>query len=213
MEIAYPKDYEPERLAGRTVPYEFVVREIRERKVPELGDDLAAKVDPKFKTVADLRADVRERLREEKEKEDLRRREERAVDLILEKNPFDVPGSMRDRFKEELRHEDEHRRESAGVGPEEDGERKKQIDELFTRIAVRNIKRYFLFEHIAGREGISVSEAGLEEEFQRIAAESGEPVEEIKKIVMKDRNRLSNLKHRIFERKIFGVILGGPGGA
>jgi trigger factor len=213
VEIVYPKEYEPERLAGRTVLYEFAVREIRERTLPELDDGLAAKIDPKFKSMADLRADVRERLRDEKEREELRRREERAVDVILERNPFDVPASMRERFKEELRHEDEHRRESMGVGPEEDEERKKQIDELFTRIALRNIKRYFLFEHIAEREGISVSDGDVEEDLRRIAGESGEAVEEIKKIVMKDRNRLSNLKHRIFERKVFGIILGGPGAA
>jgi len=212
VEVAYPKDYEPARLAGRKVLYEFTVREVRERKVLDLGDELAAKIDPAFKTMDDLRADVRERLREEKEKEERRRREERAVDLILEKNPFEVPESMRERFKEELRHEDEHRRESMGVGPETDEERTKQIDELFTRIATRNIKRYFLFEHIAAREGIGVTDADVDGELQRIAADSGQPLEELKKLAAKDRERLSNLKHRIFERKIFSVILGaGPG--
>jgi trigger factor len=209
VEIAYPKDYEPARLAGRTVLYDFAVREVRERKLPELNDELAGKIDSKFKSMADLRADVRERLRAEKEREALRRRQERAVDVILERNPFDVPVSMRERFEAELRREDEQRRESMGAGPEQDEERKKQIDQLFKRIAIRNIKRYFLFEHIAEREGISVSDAEIQGELQRIADESGESVEEIRKIVMKDRDKLSNLTHRIFEKKIFEVILGG----
>lgn len=208
VEIQYPLDYKPERLAGRKVAYKFVVREVRERKVPEVNDALASKIDSRFKTIADLRADVRVRLIGEKEKEEERRREERAVDLILDRNPFDVPRSMRDRFKEELAKEDEERRRAVGVGPEENEERKKQIAELFDRVAVRNIKRYFLFEHIAEKERIEVTNAEVDAKLQKMAEESGEPLEEIKKVVQEDRDRLSNLKHRIFERKIFEIILG-----
>ncbi len=208
VEIQYPLDYKPERLAGRKVGYKFVVREVRERKVPEVNDAFAEKVDSRFKTLNDLRADVRVRLTGEKEKEEERRREERAVDLILDRNAFDVPGSMRDRFKEELVKEDEERRRAVGVGPEEDEERKKQIAELFDRVAVRNIKRYFLFEHIAEKERIEVTSAEVDAELQKIAEESGESLEEIKKVLQEDRDRLSNLKHRIFERKIFEIILG-----
>ena len=209
VEIQYPPDYKPERLAGRKVAYKFVVREVRERRVPEVNDAFAAKIDSRFKTIPDLRADVRVRLTGEKEKEEERRREERAVDLILERNPFDVPASMRERFKEELAKEDAERRRAVGVGPEEDEERKKQIAELFERVATRNIKRYFLFEHIAEKERIEVASAEVDAELQKIAEESGEPFEEIKKVVKEDRDRMSNLRHRIFERKIFQIILGG----
>jgi trigger factor len=211
VEIQYPADYEPERLAGRKVAYKFVVREVRERRVPELGDAFAAKIDGRFKTMADLRADVRQRLIEEKEKEEERRRQERAVDLVLERNRFDIPASMVARFKEELAKEDEERRRAVGVGPEEDEERKKQISELFDRVATRNIKRYFLFEHIAEKERVDVTSAEIDAELEKIAADSGEPLEEIKKVVKGDRERMSNLRHRIFERKIFEIILGTAG--
>ncbi|MGD1048479.1 MAG: trigger factor [Candidatus Krumholzibacteriaceae bacterium] len=208
IEIDYPKDYKPERLAGKKIQYEFNVNDVREKQVPAIDDALAAKVDSRFKTLGELREDVRARLVEEKEKEARRQREERAVDLIIERNPFDIPKSMHERFKKELQSEDERRREAAGVEKEKDEEKLKQIDEFFDRVATRNIKRYFVMERIAEKEGIDVSDADVDREFQQIADENGRQVEDIKKLFMKDRDRIENLKSRLREHKIFEIVLG-----
>jgi trigger factor len=208
VKVDYPKDYKPERLAGMTIEYEFSVKDVREKKIPPMDDAFAAKVDGRFKTLAELREDIRVRLVEEKEKEARRRVEEGAIDLIIERNPFDIPKSMQERFKKELQSEDAHRREMAGVGKEQDEEKRKQIDEFFDRIALRNIKRYFVMERIAEKEGVDVSEAEVERELQEIADENGRPVEDIKKLFMKDHDRIANLKSRLRERKIFEIILG-----
>jgi len=208
VEIDYPKDYKPERLAGKNLQYEFNVNDVREKQVPAIDDTLAAKVDSRFKTLGELREDVRMRLVEEKDKEARRHREERAVDLIIERNPFDIPKSMHERFKKELQSEDERRRETAGVEKEKDEEKLKEIDEFFDRVATRNIKRYFVMERIAEKEGIDVSDADVDREFQQIADENGRQIEDIKKLFMKDRDRIENLKGRLRERKIFEIILG-----
>jgi trigger factor len=165
-------------------------------------------VDSRFKTLGELREDVRMRLVEEKEKEAQRQREERAVDLIIERNLFDIPKSMHERFKKELQSEDERRREAAGAEKEKDEEKLKQIDEFLDRVATRNIKRYFVMERIAQKEGIDVSAADVDREFQQIADENGRQVEDIKKLFMKDPDRIENLKGRLRERKIFEIILG-----
>jgi trigger factor len=208
VDVDYPADYKPERLAGKKIGYEFTVNDIREKQIPPLDDAFAAKVDAKFKTLDELRDDVRVRLIEEKTKEERRKREERAIDLIIERNAFDIPRTMQDRFKKELRAEDERRREAAGVGREEDEEKLKQIDEFFDRVALRNIKRYFVMERIAEREGVEVSDEDVENEFQQIAEENGRQVEDVKKLFMKDQERVANLKSRLRERKIFEIILG-----
>jgi trigger factor len=206
--VDYPKDYKPERLAGKTISYEFSVNDVREKQVPAMDDAFAAKVEPRFKTLAELRVDIRAKLLDEKEKEARRHREERAIDLIIERNPFDIPKSMQERFKKELKSEDERRREAAGVGNEEDEEKRKQIDDFFDRVALRNIKRYFVMERIAENEGIDVSPAEVDRELQVIADENGRQVEDIKKLFAQDRDRIANLKNRLRERKIFEIILG-----
>jgi trigger factor len=210
VEVAYPADYKPERLAGKKMVYDYVLTDVREKQIPPVSDEFAAKVDSNFKTLAELREDIRKRLIEEKEKEERRRMEERAVDLIIERNPFDVPQSMRERFKKELSREDERRRAAAGVAPEEDEEKRKQVAELFDRIALRNIKRYFLMEHVTEKEGVTITDEEVDEELRGIADANGRPVEDVKKLVLRDPERLENLRSRLRERKIFEIILGGP---
>ena len=202
VDVDYPADYKPERLAGKKIGYEFTVNDVREKQIPALNDEFAAKVDTRFKTLAELREDVRARLIEEKAKEERRKREERAIDLLIERNPFDIPRTMQDRFKKELR------REAAGVEREQDEEKLKQIDEFFDRVALRNIKRYFVMERIAEKEGVDVLDADVDREFQQIADENGRQVEDVKKLFMKDQERITSLKSRLRERKIFEIILG-----
>jgi len=208
VDVDYPADYKPERLAAKKIGYEYTVNDVREKQIPPLNDEFAAKVDARFKTLAELREDVRARLIDEKVKEERRKREERAIDLIIERNQFDIPRTMQDRFKKELAAEDERRREASGVGKEENEEKLKQIDEFFDRVALRNIKRYFVMERIAEKEGIDVSEAEVDGEFKQIADENGRQVEDVKKLFMKDHERIANLKSRLRERKIFEIILG-----
>ncbi len=207
-EIVYPDDYKPERLAGMKVKYSFTVKEVKEKRLPDIDDTFAAKVDEKFTSLDELRADIGSRMKEEKEEESRRKTEEMAIDKILEANSFDVPATMIDRYKAELAKEDEKRRNMAGVEAEEDEEKKKEIDELFDRIARRSIRRFFLIDRIAGLEDIRIADAEVEAEIDRIAAGSGRPVDEVRPYFKQGGEQRRNLMGRIRERKVFDLILG-----
>ncbi len=208
VDIDCPDDYKPERLAGKKVTYTYTVKGVREKRVRTLDDEFAKKLDEKFKTIADLRSDIEKRLMEEKGREAKRKREEMAVDLLIERNPFDAPRSMIDNFKQRLGEDDKKRREAAGVGPEEDEERKKEIDRLFEQVAVRNIKRYFLIGRIADEKNVTVSDEELDSEIERIANDSGKPLNDVKKVFKKGSENVNNLTMRLRERKVFEIIFG-----
>ncbi len=207
-EISYPDDYKPEQLAGETVTYRFTVKDVKEKRLPGIDDAFAAKVDEKFTSLGELREDIGSRMKEEKKEEARRKMEEAAIDSILDSNPFEVPGTMIDRYKGELEKEDEKRRNMAGVGVEEDEEKKKEIDALFERIARRSIKRFFLIDRIAGLEDIKVTDAHVEAEIEQLAVGSGSPVDEIRPYFEKGGEQRRNLMSRIRERRVFDLILG-----
>lgn len=208
VSIEYPADFKPERIAGKSVDYEFTVVDVREKKLPELDDAFAQRLEDRLKTLADLRADVRERLAAEKGREARHRREERAIDLLIERNPFAIPRTMRERFKKELYAEEERRRQAVGVGPEEDAGRRAEMEQLFDRVADRNIKRYFVMEHVAAKERIEISSEDLEKEYAALAAQGGRSVEDVRKLFTADPERVANLTSRLRERRIFEIILG-----
>lgn len=212
VELTYPEDFKQDNLAGKKMSYEYLVREVKERKLPPLDDAFAVRLDEKFKTIGELRDDIRRRLVEEKEREAERKREEAAIDVIIGNNPFDVPRSMIERYKKELEKEDEQRRRMMGVGPLEDEGRKKELDALYDRIARRNIKRYFLIDHIAAVEKIEVSQEEIEGEIERMAKEGGRDVEDVRKVIPKGSENYGNLRNRMREKKVLDLILDRTGG-
>jgi trigger factor len=208
VEIEYPEDFKPEHMAGKKNTYEFTIKDIREKHLPPLDDEFAQKMGPNLKSISDLKEDVKKRLEGEKLREAQRKREETAIDQLIERYPFEVPRSMYERFKQELHEEDKRRRESMGVGPEEDDEKKKQLDEFLGQVARRNIKRYFIIDYIASKEGFEIPDDEIEAETERIATESNRPLEEVKKYFQRGTEQFSNLKGRLRERKVFSVMLG-----
>ncbi len=212
VEITYPGDYGGTELAGRTILYQFTIKEVKEKRLPALDDAFAKAVEERFESLADLRADIEKRLRDEKEREAKRKREERAVDLIIERNPFEVPLTMIERYRKELEAEDDRRRQAMGGPSELDEEQAKQRDELFEKVATRNIKRYFVLERIAEREGVEVPDGDVDRELEKISEESGRPIEEVRKYFKKGSDQYSRLKNSLREKKIFEIILGAAEG-
>ena len=208
VEIAYPEDYGSEELAGKKILYQFTVKEVKEKRLPALDDEFAKSVDEKIESLQGLREDIERRLRGEKEREAGRKQEEQAIDAILQRNPFEVPLTMIERYRKELEAEDERRRQSMGAPPETDEEHLKQRDELFDKVATRNIKRYFVLERIAELEGVEVTDEELDQELEKIATESGRPVEDVRKYFKKGSEQLARLKNSLREQKIFRIILG-----
>jgi trigger factor len=208
VEITYPEDYGSEELAGRKVLYQFTVKEVKEKRLPALDDEFARSVEEKLQDLKGLREDIEKRLRDEKEREAGRKREERAIDIILERNPFEVPLTMIERYRKELEAEDDRRRQAMGAPPETDEEQKAKRDELFDKVAIRNIKRYFILERIAETEGVEVSDGELEQELEKLGEESGRPIEEVKKYFKKENDQYARLKNSLREQKIFKIILG-----
>jgi trigger factor len=62
IELAFPADYGAEHLAGRNASFEITVKEVKDKRLPEVDEDFA--IDAGFDDVQELRADIRGRLLE-----------------------------------------------------------------------------------------------------------------------------------------------------
>jgi trigger factor len=65
IELAFPADYGAERLAGEDASFEITVKEVKEKRLPEVDEDFA--IDAGFDSVQELREDIRRRLIEVEE--------------------------------------------------------------------------------------------------------------------------------------------------
>ena len=56
----FPEDFETKVLAGKTVMLRVTLNSIKEKKLPEINDELAQDISEKFQTLDDLKADIRQ---------------------------------------------------------------------------------------------------------------------------------------------------------
>ena len=99
--ITFPKDYGVKTLQNRKVTFTVTVKQVKEVVEPKVDDAFAAKVGP-FKTVADLKADIKKQLQAEK---DYRADQQYADDLITkitEKAKVAIPNVLVDEQIERL---------------------------------------------------------------------------------------------------------------
>lgn len=93
--IPFPKDYGVAALQGKKVTFTVTIKEISELSLPKLDDDFASKSGP-FKTLKDLKEDIKKQLTYEKQREEDRKYETEILRQIAAKTKVAIPDSVID---------------------------------------------------------------------------------------------------------------------
>lgn len=93
VNVTFPEDYQASELAGKPAVFKCIVKEIREKELPELDDEFASEVS-EFNTLAEYREDVKKNLTERKEAEAKAAKEEKVVEAIIADAKMDIPEAM-----------------------------------------------------------------------------------------------------------------------
>ncbi len=90
LPLTFPKDYHHKPLAGALVNFAVDVKKVNQVVNPELNDEFAAKVGP-FKTVDELKADVRRELTDQHEREALDKLRDQLVEQLVKGSDIPTP--------------------------------------------------------------------------------------------------------------------------
>ncbi|MFN2463928.1 MAG: trigger factor [Candidatus Dormibacteria bacterium] len=88
--VTMPEDYSRQELAGQEAVFKVSVKEIKEKQLPELDDELA-RASGAGDTFAELRQKVEERLRAVSERDAVFAQQKVAVDQLVAASTFEVP--------------------------------------------------------------------------------------------------------------------------
>jgi trigger factor len=211
LEKEYPADFEYKELAGRKVRLAVKVAKVKEKKLPELDDELAQDVSEKYKTLADLKADLRAHL-EKRLADMLRQRKEKAlVEGLLARSKADLPESM---VAAELAMRMESLKRQMGIDDEGkldrflsySGKTRSALIEEWKPSAEKAITTRLALEKLTEAGGYECTEADIEAEFARQASETSYSVDEIKAEYEK-RGQMDYLHDRIKEDKLMAAML------
>jgi trigger factor len=164
VEVTFPEDYRAEHLAGKGASFDVTVREVREKRLPELDDDFALEAS-EFDTLDALRADITEKLRVAAEARSGEQFREAAVEAAVANAEVEVPEELADARAEEMYHRFEHRLSHQGIDPEMftqmQGKSREELVENVKPEAVESLRRESVLAAIADAEGVEVSDEDL----------------------------------------------------
>ena len=154
--VDFPADFMVKELAGKQASYNLTLSEIKEKVLPEVNDEFAAKLLP-GKTLADLRHTIEHDLEHEKEHQVEHAKEEQIIKHLHENTKFDVPPPLlRNEMKRALT-ELVQRNRARGVPDEMLKEKEKELIETAAGVAHHRLKTNFILERIAEQEKIKVT--------------------------------------------------------
>jgi trigger factor len=190
----FPADYRHSMLAEQTADFDVKVNEIAEAELPELNEDFARNLGVADGSLDKLRADVRANLEREATGRTRAVVRARALRLLLDANPIEVPQSLLDAEAQRLKNSDM----ASGLNAKDDaayGARAR------SRVALGLI----LGEFIRNR-GLVPDPARVRAKLEEMAADYESPQEFIQWHYEKP-ERLSEIEGLVMEEKVVEDLL------
>lgn len=170
FDITFPEDYGVPALQGKVVSFTVTVKKVRELELAKLDDAFAATVGP-FKTLAELKADIKTQLQTQRADEAQRAFENELLGAIAEKAKADIPQVLIDNEIEAM--EEEERRNLMYRGQtwqehlDSEGKTAEEHKAGLREAAEARVKTGLVLGEISEAEAITVEDAELD---ARIAA-------------------------------------------
>ncbi len=199
-EVSYPKDYEYKELAGQSRLYKVTPKEIKEKILPEINDDLA-KSTGHFQNMSELKIDLKKNILSQKKLESAREVENQINKVLLEGHPFDVPASLVENQALRLVQETKQRLTQQGYKKEDLDTQDDKLKESVKGRALDNVRLFFIIQSIAQQEKIEVVESDIDKRIAEIASYTKEDQVKVRQR-FKENNMLDSLKEQVLHDKV-----------
>ena len=164
FEVAYPKDHPNRRVAGKDIAYSLRVREVKEKKVPELNDEFARTVGTP-EGLKDLREKVRKELVEAREKAGRNETASAVLAEVAKRVSLELPESVVEQESLAVLKRFLSAARDRRIAPEALEGLKAQA----RRQAEDHLKNHLILEKIAKKEGFGVTEEEIQTEIRDLA--------------------------------------------
>jgi trigger factor len=201
IHVAYPEDFPEKQLAGVERKYHIKVSEVKEALIPELDDAFAKSVAPEVGSLAELKERIRADLQREEDDRYRHDAQEKVIDVLIERHPFDVPETMVENYLASIVEEDRRRRPRV----DDEEKREREVRELFREPAVRAVRKFLIMESVVRQEGMRVTDEEFENKVKSLAESTGRPLDEVSKVFRDPRHRL-NLENEILDQKVLDFL-------
>ena len=188
--VTFPEEYHAAELAGKEATFKCKVHKVEETILPEIDDEFAKDVSDTCETLDDLKKEITERLKAERQEAADNAFEEKVLDAVIDGMKADIPAAMIDSQVDTIVQDFGYRLQMQGMGLEQylkmTGTEMGAFRAMFQSQAERQVKTRLALQKVVELEGITVSDKELEEEYAKMAEQYKMEVEKVKAIVSKE---------------------------
>lgn len=183
VNVTFPEEYHAEDLKGKAAVFKVKVNAVKETLLPEVDDEFAKDVS-EFDTLAELKSDIKKKLKEQKAQQSEAELEGAIIEALLANTEVEIPQVMIDNKVNMMMSEFEQRLAGSGIdlktyvqymGMDLDAFKKNYEPE-----ATKQVKTRLALEKVASVEGVVVADEDIEKEYQTIADAYKMPLEQVK---------------------------------
>jgi len=200
-ELTFPEDYANAELAGKAASFDFKVHEVRERRIPELSDEIAKEFGAE--SADDLRDKVRKQLEEQAEENREIEARKQLLDKIVETAEMDLSEFM---VKREIyflleQHFNQLARQGVEVRQMFNEQNRDEWEKRFEPEAVKRIRTSLTLGAIARAEGIEVTAEEMAEAIVEYAQMLGRDARQFQQELINN-GRYAALADEVLSNKI-----------
>ena len=185
--VTFPEEYHAKELAGKEAVFKCKVHKVEETILPELDDEFAKDVSDTCETLDDLKKEISDRLKKERQEAADRAFEDKLMDVVIEGMKADIPQAMVESQIDSFVQDFGYRLQMQGMTLEQyikmTGTEMGAFRAMFHDQADRQVKTRLALEKVAELENIAVSDKELDEEYAKMAEQYGMEVDKVKSIV------------------------------
>lgn len=178
FDLTFPKDYAVSALANKKVTFSVSVKKVAQLNKLPLDDEFAKKAGP-FKTVAELKADIKKQLTSERQQNADREFQNEILETLAAKSTVEIPEELIDEQLDASEAEErqnlvyrgqtwQEHLEAEGVTEEQHRQQNRPKAEL-------RVKAGLVLSEIAEKEGLDVTPEELEIRIQLLKAQYQDP--------------------------------------
>ncbi len=186
VNVTFPEEYGAENLAGKEAVFKIKLHEIKVKELPEIDDEFAKDVS-EFDTLDELKADLKAKALERKQKAAEEEVENELVQMIVDSIKGEIPEAMYENRLNQSVEEFAYRLQSQGLNLETylkyTNSTVEDFKQSFRPQAEGQVKFRLALEKIVELENIVASEEDINEQFEKMAKDYGMEVDKVKAAV------------------------------
>ncbi len=198
LKLTFPKDYGVSDLAGAKTVFEVLLKQVNEVIAPKVDDELAKKCGP-FKTLAELKEDIKKNLSAQNEQKLGEKFKDDLIKALVSKSNVPAPEILIDDQVRAIRDDITRNAESRGMSFDEFLKANNETEENWTKearkIATERVKASLALQTLAVEQKITVTDDSVNAKLAELRDVYKKSPEALKSL--KDPNVKMDIKNRL----------------